>query len=108
MNLVGSFLEESRANLGSLGIQQDRNIAFHVFGSRSKTLQHSTVTYVVTMAKVKPCHIHSSRNEFGQVLHTPAGGANGANDFGASQTGILLFLDDLRQVNHATCQSGDR
>ena len=102
IDLVGSILEESRANLGSLGIQQNGYVLLLVLGGRSETLQDGTVTGVVTVRKVEAGTVHTGVQQSLQIGNTPARRADGADNLGATETQVGFLLDDGRQVEHAT------
>jgi hypothetical protein len=53
MNLIHSILEKTTANLWSLGIEKDRNIALLVFSGSACTFQSGTVALVVSMTEIE-------------------------------------------------------
>ena len=82
--LVALILEEARADLRALGVEEDAKIAVRAKGGRLAHAREAVgVGRVITVREVETGHIHARVHEIAQDRHIPAGRAHGAKDLGA-------------------------
>lgn len=77
-----------------LGVEHDRHMLSAPGGERlSQALQSGSVALVVSVAEVKPGHVHAGIYELPQSLHIPASRPKGADDLYPTTTLIALGED---------------
>lgn len=72
------------------------NILVHILSSSSQSVQALLVSLMTAMTEVKPSHIHSCLDECLELVDSPTGRAEGANDFSTTGTVVVGLFDRIQ------------
>jgi hypothetical protein len=98
------LFQQASANFGALKVLQDADSAAFALGGAAEALNVMGVIFVGAVGEVEARDIHTTAEELAHGGFGAAGGADGADDFGAARRGTVLLDRALLRLLRAWLQ----
>mmetsp|Transcript_25198 Transcript_25198/g.46798 ORF Transcript_25198/g.46798 Transcript_25198/m.46798 type:complete len:527 (-) Transcript_25198:106-1686(-) len=98
--------EESRADLGTLGVQHDGDVRVLVLRGRPQSIQTRLVSVVTAVTEVESSDVHAGVDELLELRDLPARGTEGAYDLGTTIDEFRGTLDGF-DADETAGEGGD-